>query len=218
MYGDLYRESRERISKLVSGLSDEQLTLPNEACPGWTVHDTLRHLAGESRCFATGDLEGAPSPEWTAKQVADRNDRTVTELVAEWAEHSPSVEALPDDNPWWLPIAHDVLCHETDIAAAVGAPVAPLDAVKAAMPLIERRLPKRFGDLGSVELVLDGQSTVIGDGDPALRVDTSLFEFWRGHFGRRSPAQMQSWVTSGDAVAFAEKLPVFPARQTDLIE
>lgn len=218
MYGQIYRESRERVSALARTLAPDQLATETDACPGWTVHDVLRHLAGESRCFATGDLEGAPSPEWTARQVDARRDRPVSELLAEWAEHSPAIESRPDEDRWWLPIAHDVLSHESDIAAMVGAAPAPREAILAAMPLIDGRLPKRFDSLGTVELVLDGERRRIGEGEPTMVVEATLFDFWRGYFGRRSARQMRSWVTSGDGEAFAAVLPVFPARETDLIE
>lgn len=218
MYGQIYRESRERVSALARTLTQDQLATETKACPGWTVHDVLRHLAGEARCFATGDLDAAPSPDWTAKQVDERRDRPVADLLAEWAEHSPAIEARPDEDRWWLPIAHDVLSHESDITAMVGAPPAPREAILAAMPLIDGRLPKRFESLGTVELVLDGERRRVGDGEPAVVVETTLFDFWRGYFGRRSPKQIASWVTSGDGEAFAAALPVFPVRATDLVE
>jgi len=218
MYGHLYRESRERVATMARAFSADQLALTTAACPDWTVYDVLRHLAGESRCFATGDLDGAPAPEWTAKQVEDRRERTVPALLVEWAQHSAAIEARPDEDRWWLPILHDVLSHETDIAAAVGAPLAPIESIEAAMPLIDMRLPRRFADLGTVRLDLNGHSQLLGDGEPDVIVQTSLFEFWRGYFGRRSVAQIESWVTSGDAASFAALLPVFPVRSTDLIE
>lgn len=55
-------------------------------------------------------------------------------------------------------------------------------------------------------------------GEPDLWVQASRYEFWRGYFGRRSANQLAGWVRSGDAAGFAELLPVFPARDTDLTE
>lgn len=218
MYGQLYSESRQRVTAIAKELSDEQLALQTSACPGWTVGDVLRHVVGGARCFATGDMDGAPGEAWTARHLAERSDRTVPELLAEWDEFGPRIEALPDDFRMWLPVLHDVLSHETDLSIPVGGPRTPIAAIKAAMPLIDVRLPKKFAELGTVELVLDNEARVIGEGDPVIRASADLFEFWRGWFGRRSLAQMRSWVTAGDAEAFAANLPVFPVRSTDLVE
>jgi hypothetical protein len=93
-----------------------------------------------------------------------------------------------------------------------------MDALVGAMPLLEAVTPLKLGGLGTISLELNGQQRTVGDGEPVLAVRTSLFEFWRGVFGRRSDRQMRSWVVYGDAAAFAKALPAFGPRLTDLVE
>jgi len=221
LYDQLYRESRLRISDLMSSLGPDELSLMTPACPQWSVFDVLAHLADIGVAIATGRAGAPPSDEWTGEQVAARRDRTVTDLVAEWASNSAVVEQTPLQSPLWLPILHDALSHEADIRGAIDAPAIPADVLAAAFTLIEQYLPRRLHPLGHVRLELDDQ--VIQLGHPQLAhaetvVATSLFEFWRGWFGRRSLAQLRSWVLAGDADAFAARLPVFAPRDTDLVE
>jgi uncharacterized protein (TIGR03083 family) len=221
MYDQLYRESRQRVAGLVTVLGRAELSIPVAACPQWTVRDVFAHLAGTAESFATGRLDGAPSESWTAKHVADRAGRSIGQIVADWEQHGSAVERIPLDGPAWLPVLHDVLTHEADIRAALGAPRPPADAIAAAWPLVEQRLPQRLAPLGTVSMTFDTEELLIGDGDgdPAdLAIETTLYEFWRGYFGRRSESQLRSWVVWGDATAFAHILPCFPATTTDLIE
>jgi len=222
MYNQLYLDSHRRVIDLVSRLTAVELGRITPACPLWSVRDVLAHLAGSSAAFADGPNEGSPlrpaSPEWTQAQVEPRRGLQVPELVAEWQLHAPEIAGIPLSSRSWLPILHDALSHEADIRGALGAPQLPLDALAAAWPLLTVPIQRRLAPLGTVLLELDEQLIVIGDGEPDVEVEARMFEFWRAWFGRRSPAQMRGWVRRGEPDRFAEQLPVFPARDTDLIE
>lgn len=221
MYGQLYVESMRRAVDLVLPLSADELAVTTPACPQWSVHDVLAHLAGAAAAFtaATADGDARPgSEEWTRAQVEARRDRRAAELIAEWQQHAPRVAELPVESRRWLPVLHDTLSHEADIRGAIGAPSLPADALAAAWPLLAEPIARRLAPLGPVALELDEQPALLGSGRPELVVETSQFDFWRGWFGRRSPAQLRGWVRLGDAEAFAATLPVFPARDTDLVE
>jgi len=219
MYNQLYLDSQRRVIDLVSPLSAAELERRTPACPLWSVHDVLAHLAGCSASFAGVPSDGEPgSPAWTQAQVERRRGRTVAELAAEWQQHLPAIGQLPLSSRSWLPILHDALSHEADIRGAIGAPMLPADALAAAWPLLTKPIQGRLAPLGTVLLELDEQLIPIGDGSPGLEVAATQFDFWRAWFGRRSRAQMRGWVRAGDPDRFAELLPVFPARDTDLIE
>lgn len=219
MYNQLYLESQRRVIDLVSPLSAAELARPTPACPLWSVHDVLAHLAGSSAALAGVPNDGDPaSPEWTQAQVEPRRNRSVAELAAEWQQHQPAIDQLPLTSRSWLPILHDALSHEADIRGAIGAPMLPADALAAAWPLLTVPIERKLAPLGTVLLRLDEQPVTIGDGNPQLEVEATQFDFWRAWFGRRSPAQMRGWVRAGDPDRFAQLLPVFPARDTDLIE
>ena len=218
MYYQLYVDSARRVAELVLPLDDATLNTVTPACPAWTVRDVLAHLAGGAASFGTPSFAGMGTEAWTAEHVESRRNASVADLVAERSSHAAKLEQVAPDDRVWLPVVHDALTHEADIRAAIGAPGLPADALAAAFPLMEAVLPMRLDKLGPTTLELDGQPRTFGDGQPVLVVRTSLFEFWRGAFGRRSDAQMRSWVVAGDAATFAHTLPVFGPRATDLLE
>jgi uncharacterized protein (TIGR03083 family) len=219
MYNQLYLESQRRVIDLVGPLSAAELDRPTPACPLWSVRDVLAHLAGVSAAVAGEPSRGAvASPEWTQAQVDARRGRTVAELTAEWQRHAPAVNQIPVSSRSWLPMLHDALSHEADIRGAIGAPLLPADALAAAWPLLTESIGYRLAPLGTVLLELDEQLIAIGDGSPDVEVAATQFDFWRAWFGRRSHAQIANWVRVGDPARFAALLPLFPARDTDLIE
>lgn len=219
MYDQLYRESRRRVRELISPLTSDELTVTVPACPRWSIADLLAHLAGASACHVEGSTVGRPgSEEWTGAQVEARRGRSKEQLLTEWERYAPLVEQLPVSSDSWWPILHDMLSHEADLRGAIGAPQLPGDALTAPFAKLLPILHAELAPLGTVLLDLDEQRIEIGTGKPDLVVTASRFEFWRGYFGRRSPAQLAGWVRLGDGAAFAAALPVFPARDTDLTE
>ena len=218
MYYQLYVESQRRVQDLVAPLDSAALDKPTPACPAWSVRDVLAHLAGGAASFGTDSFAGVGTEPWTAEHVESRRDVAVGDLLAERWACTPKLEHVPADHRVWLPVVHDALTHEADIRGAIGAPGLPADALAAAFPLVEPALGMKFAAFGPTIVELDGQPRDFGQGEPALVVRTSMFEFWRGAFGRRSDRQMRSWVVAGDAEAFARVLPVFGPRETDLLE
>jgi uncharacterized protein (TIGR03083 family) len=218
MYYQLYAESERRVAELVSPLDDATLDTRTPACPDWTVRDMLAHLAGGAASFGTPSYVGLGTDPWAAEHVESRRGAALSDLLTERRVCTPKLEQLPEEDWRWLQVLHDALSHETDIRSTIGAPRLPMDALVGAMPLLEAVTPLKLGGLGSISLELNGQQRTVGDGEPVLAVRTSLFEFWRGVFGRRSDRQMRSWVVSGDAGAFARALPAFGPRLTDLVE
>jgi len=218
MYYQLYLESQRRVEELVSPLDAKALDVLTPACPAWTVRDVLAHLAGAAASVGAGSSAAVGSDAWTAEHVESRRGVPVADLLAERRACSPRLQELPPDHRGWLPAVHDALSHEADIRGALGAPGLPADALAAAFPMLEPALRSKFRPLGATVLELNGQPRAYGDGAPALVARAPLFEFWRGVFGRRSDRQLRGWVLVGDAEAFAHAVPVFPARDTDLVE
>jgi len=218
MYDQMYRDSQARLQDLLIRLTPDELATPAPACPLWTVQDVLAHLTGVSASIADGAGAEPASTEWTRGHVEARKGHTVDQLFDEWHRNTGAVTQLPVTSMSWLPILHDTLSHEADIRGAIGAPQLPGDVLAAAYPLLLAILQRRLSKFGTVRLELDEQPVDLGTGDPDLVVLASRFDFWRGTFGRRSPAQMESWVRHGDPVAFAIILPIFGPRDTDLVE
>ncbi|HET6985263.1 MAG TPA: maleylpyruvate isomerase N-terminal domain-containing protein, partial [Kribbella sp.] len=91
---DLYRASRERVTAAVRGLDPADLNRQVPACPDWTVHNLVSHLAGVATDFATGNLDGAPRPPWTAVQVNARRAAPIDAVLEEWASAGPALEQV----------------------------------------------------------------------------------------------------------------------------
>ncbi len=203
VFEEIYRETRERTVGLTMGLSADELARVVPACPEWTVHQLIAHLAGGAADFVSGRIEGAPSAEWTARHVAEREHVAAIDLLEQWNADGARIGEL-DRIPYQL--ALDAITHEADLRAALGRERLP-DAVWQP-PLVwmtTRRLP---------DVTVKTEFGTIGDGPISLEVDG--YELWRAFFGRRSRRQMESWTWSDPAPI--DKLAFFPSRTTDLVE
>lgn len=122
--GATYAEGRERIAELLGDVSEEEAGTRVPTCPEWTVHDVVAHLAGACTDILNGNIEGVATDPWTAAQVEARRDRPLREVLDEWNEAGPQVEAFADNFPGrageqWLT---DQVTHEHDIRGALGRP------------------------------------------------------------------------------------------------
>jgi len=118
----VYRDARGRLTELVGALTGEQLRTPVPATAAWTVHELIAHLVGGAADTASGRLDGAPGEEWTARHVAERRNRPVCELLAEWEIVGPTIELSLTDDVRGPNLAADIICHEGDLHEALGLP------------------------------------------------------------------------------------------------
>lgn len=203
MFEEIYREARQRIVGLTMGLSAAELARTVPACPEWTVHQLVAHLSGVASDLVSGRMEGAPSDEWTARHVAEREGIAADDLLQQWNEHGTRIDAM-ERIPFRL--ATDAITHEADLRAALGRERLP-DAVW--QPALVWMAPRRL-----TEVTVKTEFGVLGNGPITLEVDG--YELWRAFFGRRSRRQMESWTWSDPSPV--EQIPVFPPRATDLLE
>jgi len=122
MFDVVYRDARGRLTRLVGALTGEQLRTPVPATSAWTVHELVAHLVGGAADTASGRLDGAPGDEWTARHVAERRQRPVGELLAEWELVGPTVELSLTGEVRGPNLAADIICHEGDLHEALGLP------------------------------------------------------------------------------------------------
>ncbi|NKY97204.1 maleylpyruvate isomerase family mycothiol-dependent enzyme [Nocardiopsis alborubida] len=76
--------SLTRFVGLVDSLSEQEWTAPTR-CEGWQVRDVAGHVAGLFADVAVGRMRGQGLPEVTARQAAERHDRTPAEVAGELA-------------------------------------------------------------------------------------------------------------------------------------
>lgn len=190
---------------------------PVFGCPEWTVKDLLAHVTGVISDILDGRLEGVATDPWTAAQVDARRDRTIDELLAEWNEKAPNVEAMADDfGPPGRQLVLDVVTHEHDLRGAVNAPGAEdTSAVVIGSDFI---VPGYLGavaekGLGPLEISTpDGGRWTSGDGEPASRLHATRYEVMRALTGRRSAEQVRAMQWDGDATPYLEALTYGPFR------
>ena len=214
--GDLYAETRERLSELVGDLDDDQAAIPVPATPGWSIHDVVAHLSGLVVDWLEGRVSNYGSVEWTAAQVETRRDLSLSEIVDEWTIASPKLEPLMDQTPEhglpdfmpYLAIS-DLTTHEHDIRGALGRPGATdSGGVRLGMRTYVSGLRQRHAETDLPPMVIretDGREWPIGtDGPPAASMAAPRFEIFRALTGRRSRAQVGAFEWSGDAEPYLE--------------
>ena len=173
------------------------------ATPDWTVADVYRHAAGVSHDTATGRMDGAPGPAWTARHIAERADADIAAMVAELAGNTGAIGAAVADNPAPA-VVWDIAVHHTDLHEALGLPRLPERLWR---PVLEAAAPRL---LGSQQVSVTAGEATYGAGGPELEV--SPYELFRVLFSRRSRRQIAEWA--GDALD-PEEVGVFGARDDD---
>lgn len=180
--GEVYAAGRQRVTELVADLDAAAAATPVPACPDWSVGDVVAHLAGVCTDILAGNIEGVATDAWTAAQVEARRGRSIGELVAEWSEAGPQVEAFAEHFPgrvgsqWVL----DLTTHEHDIRGALGRPGArDSEGVGIGVDFMVGGLAASVTARGLVPLEVraDGRSWVVGTGEPFEgTVDDALYE------------------------------------------
>lgn len=215
MFDAIYRDARTRVAALARGLSDAELATTVPGTPEWTVRDVLTHLVGVSADSAAGNLEGAPGPSWTAPQVANRRGVPLEEVLAEWDEVGPSVQAALAARRMPPNIAHDLLTHEADVHEALGRGRPDPAGWDPAVRWLARQVAKGIRGPGTLVLHVDGESWRGGEGEPVTELRAEGYELYRGLLSRRSRAQMRAWDWSGDPERYLSTLPTFGPREDD---
>ncbi|GAA5155714.1 hypothetical protein GCM10023340_41710 [Nocardioides marinquilinus] len=186
-WGALYRDHVSAIAALAGDLDDEQLTMTVPASPAWTVRDVLAHLAGGPADAVTGRMDGAPSPEWTARHVAERTHLPVPELVAE-LETNRDVTAERAAEAQTPAVVWDIAVHHADLHEALGRGRLSDHLWR---PIVDELGPQRTPDL-------------VGVLEP--------YELFRALFSRRSRTQLDDAGVPGDRV---DAVGIFGPRDDD---
>ena len=214
-----YASCRGRVLDLVDTLPPADADRPVPGTPGWTVRDVVAHLAGVAADVTAGRIDGAGTPPWTARQVAERADVPMAEIVQEWRGLGPSVDPVVSAAPR---IAFDALVHEQDLRCAVGLDgPGDHDAADAAVQIVIDGLGRRLERAGAPALrVVAGETEwIIGPGEPAATLRLPFGELFRVLFGRRSEAQVRACSWEGDPAPYLALLSVFgPLPEADVVE
>jgi uncharacterized protein (TIGR03083 family) len=201
--GEWYRAARERITAMVD---DEVGTMPVPATPEWDVHDVIAHLAGITEDARTGNMAGATTDAWTAAQVERGRSRTVTELLDQWAADAPAVEwflSTPDGEATSWRAVLDIHTHEADLLNALGRPV---------------DLPAEFLTWMAPIMRHGFDEAVAAAGLPAVAVEASDLQWFRGRLGRRTVDEVCAYGWSADPLVHLDHWFIFGRAERSLGE
>lgn len=201
-WAGLSQDHVDALAALAPSVADRADTVV-PASPKWTVTDVYRHLAGVASDNIRDRMEGAPRPEWTARQVAERADADLATLVAELAGNTGGLAAKIEGNPAPA-VVWDTVVHHTDLHEALGL---PRIAERLWQPVLEAAAPRL---LASQQVSLHSGDATYGAGGAELEVPP--YELFRTLFSRRSRSQIAAWA--GDALD-PESVGVFGARDDD---
>ena len=168
-WAELYRACNAGVIAIVESLTSEQLAQRVPATPDWTMQQLAAHLAGAASDAVAGRMDGAPSPEWTARHVAEREGRSAAELAVELLEtEKGAIETIAStDRP---ALVWDRSVHLADFYEALGL---GRPGEELWLPVYEAVGMWRLGDL------------------PVM--DVPPYELLRAVFSRRSAAQIRAW-------------------------
>jgi len=200
--GEMYRAARVRISSLAT---DDVGSLHVPATPLWNVHDVVAHLAGITEDVHAGNMDGVTTDPWTEAQVERGRNKSVTELVAMWSEYAPQVEwflSSPDGHSVYRAVL-DIHTHEADLLTALGRPV---------------DLPAEFLAWMTPILRSDFTDAVAAAGLPAVTVEASHLQWFRGRLGRRSAAEVCAFGWSADPTPYLDHWFIFGRAEQSLGE
>ena len=192
-HGASYRAARLRIADLAN---DNVGAQPVPATPDWCVHDVVGHLYGVMTDISAGNLDGVATAPWTAAQVERCRDKSVADVIDEWADASAGFESFlssPAGSNAGAAVM-DVRCHETDLRTALGlAPALPDEVLAWAGQSMRSAFVAQ----------------VAAAGLPAVTLDASDFELFRGRLGRRTRDEVAMFGWSADPAPYLDIFFIF---------
>jgi uncharacterized protein (TIGR03083 family) len=222
-----YREARLRMTELLRGADAEVAATRIPACPAWTVQRLCAHVTGIAVDLLARRNPGDDTQAWVDRQIAERADRSVAEVLGEWTDAGPAFEALIEAKPRAFGgLTYDVVVHEHDLRQALQRSGArSSNGVTVAMQLqcgILATDLDRHG-LPALELVADDRVWRVGAGAPELWLDLGdavdgTFELVRVLGSRRSRRQFGALAWQGDLERYLPALAHMPLPEDDLVE
>jgi uncharacterized protein (TIGR03083 family) len=212
--GEMYRAGRIGMIELGRSLRDDDAAISVPACPAWTIKDVYAHQAGVVADALAGRLDGVATDPWTARQVEERKDKPLREVLDEWEEIAPPFESFLESNAAPPQVIIDQWSHEQDVRAALDQP-GNRDDERAKFCL--NALASGMSDWPHDPLLIVGDSGTWqrGEGDAKVTLRASDYELARTLLGRRSRAQVLALDWDGDPSSVVDHLVVFSFADVD---
>ena len=197
------------------GSPTSSCSCPVPAAPEWRVRDVLAHVVGltvDLNAQRFPDIEDVGGAAWARRQVADRRETAIDDILAEWSREAPIFEeglrlfGYEEGSHF----VADLHAHHQDVRGAVGLPPDD-DALTVAVALdhylgfLDQMLAA--AGWGTLEVVAgEEQRTLGGAGPHHARMAGSAFEVLRCCSARRSARQIRSLALQGDGEALLSLL------------
>jgi uncharacterized protein (TIGR03083 family) len=212
---DGYHATRRRIAGLVTG---RDLSVRVPACPEWTAHDVVAHVAGMASALTSGHFPGAAQQAWIDGLVDQRRSTPIAEVLAEWESCADATSAFVDGGAGMLFV--DLVVHEHDLRAALGEPGGRgTPEVRAVIqPLLETLHVKDAG-LGALLVDSDGVTWTSHLGKPGVTFHVDPWEAMRILASRRTVDELHATPHTGDVDAYVKVIDAhLPLPATSLHE
>lgn len=205
-----YRHARLRMQEIASDLDADSVERVVDACPAWRVKDLFSHVTGIAVELGAGNSPAGDTQAWVDRQVEERRDTPLAEVVEEWSRAASRFESLIEAAPaqlWGL--TYDTVVHEHDLRAAVGRPGARDShgvevAAELGLNLVKGDLAR--AGLPAVRITFEGREFLVGTGEPELTWSGSAFDCLRLLGSRRTAEEMKRAGFVGDLDRFMSGL------------
>ena len=208
-----YFAIRSRMVATAAELTDIQLATTVPACPAWTIHDLVVHVASMPHAILAGDIPDGPDPNpWIEGLIQRHRSKSLDETVSWWQSNDDALRALVDQAGL---LTVDLFIHESDLHGALES-----DGHRAAPELAEQlgSCVATFGahiasaGLGPVVIETELGRFATGEGEPDWTLQVSAWEAHRIVNSRRTAAEIRALPSTGNPdpylVLLDEHLPL----------
>jgi hypothetical protein len=201
-----YRQTRARVSDLVTGANQRELDRVVPACPDWRARDLIAHLVALPAALGGGRRPNGDLQEWLDLLVAERTSQDVGSLLAEWHALDDRLPALLN-GPAGL-LFDDLGVHEHDLRAALDRPDHSALNTDELLPRILEAFSRRLQEAGldAIAVRAGGRSWATHPGEAGWTLLVDPWEAVRALASRRTEAELLSLPALGDAAAYVSVL------------
>lgn len=213
--GRLYGAKRRELVDLLAALDAGDLGTMVPATPAWSVRDVLAHVVGITADLNAQRFDVADPDEWTARQVRERQGRSVAELADEWEREAPLFEEGLRLLGYEIGSHYvgDLLQHTADVCHALGrGRLADDEALAVGLDFYRIELDRALtrSQRGTVVIQVAGEEWPLGTGPTIGTLRASRFDIFRTLGGRRSESQIRAMHWSGDVDAILPVISPYP--------
>ncbi len=218
---EVYLDTYHRFAAFGAELTEAEMAMPVDACPGWSAKDAIGHVTGIAVDLVSGAGQVA-TPDSTERQVHERRGQPIEAVLEEWAGAiGPLTELLRAAGSGLTAVGIDLWSHEQDVRNAVGKP-GGRDApglwltLKAAVAAHQK---VQAADLPPMQLITGEKTWYLGAREGAeVVLDLDPYEAARMLMGRRTYEEIAAYPWVGDPTPYLPLIHQFTVPEKSLGE